>query len=55
MLTLMTNTPLTDRLMPPADCVIDRFPYFGAPFSRADQIGLQPLNPASKFVASAHT
>jgi uncharacterized protein DUF4331 len=54
MLTLMTNTPLTDGLMPPADRVIDRFPYFGSPFLPADQIGLKPLNPASKFVASAH-
>lgn len=52
MLTLMTNTPLNDGLMPPADRVIDRFPYFGAPFLPADQVGLKPLNPASKFMPS---
>ena len=53
MLTLMTNTPFTDGTRPPADRVIDRFPYFGAPFLPADQIGLKPLNPASKFVAGS--
>ena len=52
MLTLMTNTPLTDGVVPPADRVIDRFPYFGAPFLPADQLGLQPLNPGSKFMPS---
>ena len=52
MLTLMTNTALTDGVRPPGDRVIDRFPYFGAPFSPAEQIGLEPLNPASQFVAS---
>ena len=53
MLTLMTNTALTDGVVPPVDRVLDRFPYFGAPSLPADQIGLKPLNPASKFVASA--
>jgi hypothetical protein len=53
MLTLMTNTALTDGVMPPVDRVVDRFPYFGAPYLPADQVGLQPLNPASKFLASA--
>jgi hypothetical protein len=53
MLTLITNTALTDGLKPPADRVLDRFPYFGTPFLPADQVGLKPLNPASKFVASA--
>jgi hypothetical protein len=53
MLTLMTNTALGDGLRPPGDRVIDRFPYFGAPFLPADQIGLKPLNPASKFIACA--
>jgi hypothetical protein len=52
MLTLMTNTALTDGVRPPGDRVIDRFPYFGPPFSPAEQIGLEPLNPASQFVAS---
>ncbi|MGA7354552.1 MAG: DUF4331 family protein [Candidatus Cybelea sp.] len=50
MLTLMTNTPLTDGVVPPADRVLDRFPYFGAPFLPADQAGLEPLNPGSKFM-----
>lgn len=53
MLTLMTNTALTDGVVPSVDRVLDRFPYFGAPSLPADQIGLKPLNPASKFVASA--
>jgi hypothetical protein len=53
MLTLMTNTALTDGVMPPVDRVVDRFPYFGAPYLPADQVGLDPLNPASKFLASA--
>jgi len=53
MLTLMTNTALSDGLMPPVNRVRDRFPYFGAPFLPEDQIGLEPLNPASKFVLSA--
>jgi len=53
MLTLMTNTALTDGLRPPADRVLDRFPYFGAPFLPPDQVDLKPLNPASKFLATA--
>lgn len=52
MLTLMTNTPLADGVVPPADRVLDRFPYFGAPFLPADQVGLEPLNPGSKFMPS---
>jgi|HubBroStandDraft_5_1064220.scaffolds.fasta_scaffold85568_1 hypothetical protein len=52
MLTLMTNTPLADGVVPPADRVLDRFPYFGAPFLPADQAGLEPLNPGSKFMPS---
>lgn len=52
MLTLMTNTPLADGVVPPAGRVLDRFPYFGAPFLPADQVGLEPLNPFSKFMPS---
>jgi hypothetical protein len=52
MLTLMTNTALADGVAPPADRVLDRFPYFGAPFLPADQVGLEPLNPGSKFMPS---
>lgn len=52
MLTLMTNTALADGVVPPAHRVLDRFPYFGAPFLPADQVGLEPLNPSSKFMPS---
>lgn len=52
MLTLMTNTPLADGVVPPADRVLDQFPYFGAPFLPADQVDLKPLNPGSKFMPS---
>jgi hypothetical protein len=55
MLTLMTNTALGDGVAPPADRVLDRFPYFGAPFLPADQAGLPPLNPGSKFIAEPMT
>jgi hypothetical protein len=52
MLTLMSNTALADGVVPPADRLLDRFPYFGPPFLAADQVGLEPLNPDSKFMPS---
>jgi hypothetical protein len=30
----------------------NRFPYFGAPFLPAEQVGLEPLIPDSKFMPS---
>ena len=53
MITLMTNSALADGVIPPADRVSEKFPYFGAPFTATDQAGLKPLNPGSKFKPAA--
>jgi hypothetical protein len=53
MLTLMSNTALADGAIPPADRVIERFPYYGPAFSAADQAELKPLNRGSRVKPDA--
>lgn len=45
-LTLATNTALSDGVAPDKGRVGDRFPYFGEPYTSADHVGLPPV-PAS--------
>lgn len=42
-LTLATNTALSDGVAPDRGRTCDRFPYFGAPYTSAEQAGLPPV------------
>ena len=48
-LTLMTNRPTADGVAPDTSRIRGEFPYFGEPFTSAEQIGLKP---PAKTVAS---
>jgi uncharacterized protein DUF4331 len=41
-LTLMTNRPLGDGVAPDTSRIRNQFPYFGEPFTSAEQVGLKP-------------
>jgi hypothetical protein len=47
-LTLATNTSLGDGVAPDPSRVRGEFPYFGEPFTAAEQAGLAPARPAKK-------
>ena len=47
-LTLATNTALGDGVAPLADRTRDVFPYFGPPFTAAEQEGIAPVKSAAK-------
>ena len=47
-LTLATNTALGDGVAPDASRITAAFPYFGAPYTAAEQSGLAPMGPARK-------
>jgi hypothetical protein len=49
MLTLAANTPLVDGLSPDRGRVRKDFPYFGAPYTAEEQVGVRPMpRPAMK-------
>ena len=49
MLTLATNTPLVDGLAPDCGRIRNDFPYYGAPYTAEEQVGVTPMpRPAKK-------
>jgi hypothetical protein len=44
MLTLAANHPIADGVAPPADRILNQFPYYGAPYSSSEQAGLAPIS-----------
>jgi hypothetical protein len=44
MLTLAANRPIADGVAPPVDRIKAQFPYYGAPYSRAEQASLTPIS-----------
>jgi hypothetical protein len=49
MLTLATNTPLVDGLAPDRVRIRKDFPYYGAPYTAEEQVGVTPMpRPAKK-------
>ena len=49
MLTLATNTPLVDGLAPDRGRIRKDFPYYGAPYTAEEQVGVRPMpRPAKK-------
>ena len=47
-LTLATNTALGDGVAPDKNRTRDEFPYFGEPYTRAEQAGVAPARPGAK-------
>jgi Domain of unknown function (DUF4331) len=47
-LTLATNTALADGVVPNKDRTRDEFPYFGAPYTGAEQADVAPARPGAK-------
>ncbi len=47
-LTLATNTALADGVAPDKERVRDVFPYFGEPYTSADQADLPPVRASTK-------
>ena len=49
MLTLATNTPIVDGLAPDRGRIRKDFPYYGAPYTAEEQVGVTPMpRPAKK-------
>jgi hypothetical protein len=49
MLTLVTNTPVVDGLAPDRGRIRKDFPYYGAPYTAEEQVGVTPMpRPAKK-------
>jgi Domain of unknown function (DUF4331) len=49
MLTLVTDTALGDGVAPDRGLTRDEFPYFGKPYTSADQVGVVPARTPSKL------
>jgi hypothetical protein len=47
-LTLATNTALGDGVVPDKDRTRDQFPYFGEPYTSAEQAGVTPARPGAE-------
>lgn len=47
-LTLATNTPLSDGVLPDEARTCSDFPYFGEPYTSAEQTGVMPARPGAK-------
>ena len=45
MLTLVTNTPVVDGLAPDRGRIRQDFPYYGAPYTVEEQVGVTPIMP----------
>ena len=53
MLTLVTNTPIVDGLAPDRARIRKDFPYYGAPYTAEEQVGVTPMQrPAKKQAGS---
>jgi hypothetical protein len=53
MLTLAANTPLVDGLAPDRGRIRKDFPYYGAPYTTEEQVGVTPMQrPAEKHAGS---
>jgi hypothetical protein len=53
MLTLVANTPIVDGLAPDRGRIRKDFPYYGAPYTAEEQVGVTPMpRPAKKSAAS---
>jgi hypothetical protein len=48
MLTLPANTPLVDGLAPDHGRVRKDFPYYGAPYTAEEQVGVTPISRRAK-------
>jgi hypothetical protein len=49
MLTLAANKPLADGVAPDPQRTVTEFPYYGAPYTAAEQVGVTPVSrPAAK-------
>jgi hypothetical protein len=48
MLTLATNTALSDGVAPAMKRVRETFPYFGEPYTNAEQIDVEPARASLK-------
>lgn len=48
MLTLVTNTPIVDGLAPDRGRIRKDFPYYGAPYTAEEQVGVTPLAAPAK-------
>ena len=48
MLTLAANKPFSDGLVPDRERIRKDFPYFGAPYTAEEQVGVTPIRPAKK-------
>ena len=49
MLTLAANTPIVDGLAPDRGHIRKDFPYYGAPYTAEEQVGVKPMpRPAKK-------
>jgi hypothetical protein len=48
MLTLVANTPIDDGLAPDHARIRQEFPYYGAPYTAEEQVGLTPMSPPAK-------
>ena len=47
-LTLATNTPLGDGVVPDKTRIRGEFPYFGVPYTAAEQVGVTPVRQPAK-------
>ena len=52
MLTLAANTPIVDGLAPDCRRIRKDFPYYGAPYTAEEQVGVTPMRPAKKQAGS---
>ena len=48
MLTLVTNTPIVDGLAPDRGRIRKDFPYYGAPYTAQEQVGVTPIAAPAK-------
>ena len=55
MLSLATNTEVADGVGPNAGRTQSEFPYYGRPFSKEEQAGLQPIQGNIGYGAEANT
>jgi hypothetical protein len=44
MLTLGANKAIADGVSPDRERIINSFPYYGAPYNKAEQAGLEPIS-----------
>ena len=48
MLTIATNKPIDDGLAPDPARIRKDFPYYGAPYTAEEQVGVAPIRPPAK-------